>query len=539
MQVVSTPPRGDAILHLTNSLVVFQALQQGDPVAILTSRVYVPVGGAAPFFPPGLYLVTSAFYAALGTAQWAALLSQLPFLALLGLSTYLVARHLAGTAAGVAAAAAALASPPVLYYTRNYFLDLPLAAAVAFNLAATLEVDGFRHRRWTLLWGFSLGLGALAKNTFVFWGTFPLLAMLVASARKQPRYTQRVLAVLGMWVAALQFLRPSEENAALVYGVGLAALAALARALRHPSLHLHEGLAVALATALWNLENLGALGSGGVVLVGDAQMSQFPAFDVKVAETARVLGGDFLPLLPLLLLLSAAWLVLQPPERRRPALFVLASGLAALVLNTAFVLTDNRYLLPAVGYLSALAFLWLGALPAWLAAPAVLAVTAGLGLQALPFLPGPAPEALRGARFDLASRRLLADPHFQSSPPGDYPDLEILRAMQASSPGGTLSLWGVSHTNDTVLQPRLMRYVAVREAVPLFLFDPAYRDGVIDADPRFMRGLTHLLVVTGGEEWPAPVLLASRLSEREFRRIGRFDLPGGEAAWLYGLAKSE
>lgn len=526
IQGLTTPPREDEILHLANGLAVFQALQAGDVTAVLTSAVFVPLGGAPPFYPPGLYLVSAGFHAALGPGRAAALLSQLPFLALLGASTWWLGRRLAGPWAGLAAAAMALGSPGVAYYTQHYYLDLPLAAAVAFNLAASLEARDFSSPRASLAWGASLALGAMAKNTFVFWGAFPFLALLAGSAVRDPRYTLRVLQACGLWLGGVLLAnqaRPSPAWAPLVYAAALPALAALTAWLHRsarPPRSLHLGLGLALALSLWNLENLTPLVAGGVTLVGEAQMTQFPPLDVKVAQAARILGREFLPVLPALLALSLVRLPFQDPARRAEVAFVAACGAAALVFNTAFVVTDLRYLLPSVVYLAVLAFLWLDALPASLGAPLAVAVAA------LPFLALPPDmEALR--------QRLLPAPFLKESPAGDYPDLEILREIGSTGSGPGQVLLGVAHSHDTVMQPRLFRYLALREGVRLEVLDPPYRDGAVDVDPRRLDRVTHLLVVGRPGEEEATLRLVSRLAGAGFRLLSRHPLPGGEAATLY------
>lgn len=518
-----SPPQGDALLHLANSLAIHRALAEGDLAAVLTNRAYEPLHGTPPFHPPALYLVTSGFYGLLGLAPQVAAMAQLPFLVLLGGSVAWLGWRLGGPWSGLVAATAALSAPAVSYYTQNYYLDLPLAAAVALLLAVSLQADGFGSRGASVAWGAAVALGAASKNTFVFWGAVPILMTLASCARRRPADTARAVLALGAWVAAL-LLAHGRLPLFVGYALFFALLAFLARRLeaRSPGFHLPLALATALAGCWWNLENLAALAGGGISLVGGAQMTTFPSWETKLWDLYRVLAVDSIPGLPWLLALSALSLPLQAPARRREVLWLTVSGVGALALNTAFVVTDTRYLLPVLGWLAPLAFLWVG-----LAPPAALPVVAALSLSWIPFAPPALREPLAGLHARAASQGFTPDPPFMRAPEGDWPDLRILQDL-----GQDAVLWGVSHSHDTPLQPRLFRYLALREGIPLEVVDVTYHGDVLEFDETRRHLMTHLLVITRDHEEARSLL--PRFGFESPPRLHRFyEIPGGEGAWLY------
>lgn len=130
------------------------------------------------------------------------------FLPLLALGSYWLGTQVAGRAGGWLALALSLASPHTMQPSRNYFLDLPLAALIAGALAALVASDGFRGRRASLAFGLLAGLALLTKWSGLFFLVPPVLAaLLLRSARPGRLGLVLALAGLAAWQVRSPLLR--------------------------------------------------------------------------------------------------------------------------------------------------------------------------------------------------------------------------------------------------------------------------------------------------------------------------------------------
>lgn len=119
----------------------------------------------ASFHPPLVYWVSVIFHAVFGRGLSGAQMTTCFFIAVLLLSTYGAGKLLWGEKAGLLAEFLAGASPGILFYCPYFMLDIPLAALVMLSLFLLIGTGGFRDRNYSILFGVSIGLGALVKNT--------------------------------------------------------------------------------------------------------------------------------------------------------------------------------------------------------------------------------------------------------------------------------------------------------------------------------------------------------------------------------------
>lgn len=165
--------------------------------------------GSTPY-PPLVYWVAAVATAlAPGSSRIAPeLLAIQVFLPLLALGSYWLGTLVSGRVGGWLALTLSLASPHALQPSRNYFLDLPLAALIAASLAALLASDGFRGRRASLAFGLFAGLALLTKWSGLFFLVPPVLAALLLRSARPGRFGLfLVLAVLAAWQVRTPLLR--------------------------------------------------------------------------------------------------------------------------------------------------------------------------------------------------------------------------------------------------------------------------------------------------------------------------------------------
>ena len=91
---------------------------------------------------------------------------------------------------------------------HDAFLDFPLVAAVAVGFALLIRAGDFKDRRAALVFGISVGIGLLVKQTFVFFFVLPALyiSLRVLLSRDRRAIANLALAaVVGLALAALWY----------------------------------------------------------------------------------------------------------------------------------------------------------------------------------------------------------------------------------------------------------------------------------------------------------------------------------------------
>lgn len=337
-------------------------------------------------YPPLVPVVTALFCSLTGRATaGAAVLSLALFTPLLLWGVYRTARH-SGLSEGHSLLAAWIAgtSTSILYFSRVYYLDVPLAAMVMASLALLLGSDGLARRSSAALFAVTAALGLLTKWTF---GLF-LLGPVLASARSLPS----LLLV-----------------AAVVVGVALP----------------------------WYSAHLPA------VLGSYRHLAAEAAAPVDLAFYAR---RFLLPHLLLAFVAGLAW-CLSSRERLRRLLPVLLALALPYVVFSCLPVKDPRFMLPAVPCAAIVAVAWLPALGRWQAVVAAPLALAGL-VGAFAWLASPPEGPSRAAALLLGEPRLARLTRFDYRDPllGPGREFDAMIADLASRSGPlSLSLDGNEH----------------------------------------------------------------------------------------------
>ncbi|MCX5795283.1 MAG: glycosyltransferase family 39 protein [Elusimicrobia bacterium] len=182
----------DVIVHLNNSVEFYRRWQDAahDPAASwhgkclsLAASFSRPLSSSSRDlrFPNLVFAVTALFYSLFGQAMGVAKASNWVYLLLLLWSVYALGRSLSGRLTGLLAASLVGMYPLIFESFRQYGLDFPLAAMVAFSMALLMKSDGFADRRYSLLLGLAIGVGMLVKLQMVIYLALPLGVLLATS----------------------------------------------------------------------------------------------------------------------------------------------------------------------------------------------------------------------------------------------------------------------------------------------------------------------------------------------------------------------
>jgi len=116
--------------------------------------------------PPLMMLSSLPFYVIFGRSTDAAVMGNSIFLIVLLLSVYGIGRRLHNKETGLMAAFLISVFPIIFGMSRSYWQDFPLTAMVSLSIYLLLRTDFFRDRKYSILFGISIGLGMLTKWTY-------------------------------------------------------------------------------------------------------------------------------------------------------------------------------------------------------------------------------------------------------------------------------------------------------------------------------------------------------------------------------------
>ena len=119
-------------------------------------------------YPPLVPLSYSLFYFIFGpNADGSELMVNVFFLAVAMLSVYGIAKKMSSEKAGLLAAFIFSSFPGIIGYSREVFAEFAVMCLLTMMLLFLLKTDFFKHRKYSVLFGVSLGLTALAKWEFM------------------------------------------------------------------------------------------------------------------------------------------------------------------------------------------------------------------------------------------------------------------------------------------------------------------------------------------------------------------------------------
>jgi 4-amino-4-deoxy-L-arabinose transferase-like glycosyltransferase len=159
------PPHWDMARHLWISLNYWHLLVHHDLPQFIEGYFY---------YPPFVYWLTQPFYLLFGHTLHVAVFSEVPFMATLGISTYLLGTNLWSRRSGLLAAVVVITLPIFVTQFKEYQLDGPLAAMVTLSVYLLYRSEEFSQRKTTYVFFFAAAIGMLTKWTYLFAMALPV-----------------------------------------------------------------------------------------------------------------------------------------------------------------------------------------------------------------------------------------------------------------------------------------------------------------------------------------------------------------------------
>ncbi len=163
----------DPLRHLIESL------RYNDILKTLNYPSFFEAFTLSGYYPPLFHLLIQAFYKLFGLSTDVAAMVNFLYLAILLPSTYIIGRKIWRGKEGLLAAFLVSTFPMIYAMSRYTYMEFALTSMVTLSICLLLMSEGFTHRGYSLLFGFSLGLGMLTKWTYALFVLPPLILMVV------------------------------------------------------------------------------------------------------------------------------------------------------------------------------------------------------------------------------------------------------------------------------------------------------------------------------------------------------------------------
>jgi len=157
------------------------------------------------YYPPLVYQLSSFFFLLFHRSPDMAVLSQIPFWAILIFSVFFIGKRLWSCEVGFLAGIAAMGFPYMMYMCHLYLLDLPCAAMVALCLLFLILSEYFQKPSWTIAFFIAFALAMLTKWSAIFY-ILPLLiiyfAIFLRNTFKEKKIPWMLIIILSATFAA-------------------------------------------------------------------------------------------------------------------------------------------------------------------------------------------------------------------------------------------------------------------------------------------------------------------------------------------------
>ncbi len=188
-QLGGRPLHWDSSVHLTESL---NANHVGENSNQSLFKEYLNVSW---YYPPFVSYVSVPFYKIFGESKGTAFFVMDFFLLIFITSVYAIALRLFNKKTANLSALLISMCPIVIHFSRDFMLDLPLAAIVSLSIYLLFTSYEFRSSRNSILLGISFGIGILTRWTFIFFLIVPFVYSFIKAIKKSSTRRKQIINV--------------------------------------------------------------------------------------------------------------------------------------------------------------------------------------------------------------------------------------------------------------------------------------------------------------------------------------------------------
>lgn len=144
------------------------------------------------YYPPLVHNIGLLFQELFGFTRNVAVASNIVWILMLIFSAYGLGKGYFNRLTGMLAAIIVASSPMLIGQFREFQIDMPLTAIFALSFYLLNRTQKFTSRKYSLLFGLSVGLGMMTKWTFAFYILPPILFFIIAGLVENKKEWKRV-----------------------------------------------------------------------------------------------------------------------------------------------------------------------------------------------------------------------------------------------------------------------------------------------------------------------------------------------------------
>ncbi len=193
------PMHTDEARHLVAGLKYYYLLTNPSP------EIFRELLKASDAYPPLLYFSSAILASFFGVSRTIFVKTNIIYFLIMVFSVYFIGKKIGNRKIGLLSAFILSVFPMIFGMSRSFMLEFSLTAMVSFSICCLFYAEGFTNKKYSLLFGLSLGLGMLAKWTFPIFLIGPFSCLLITMHKKGIKNLLYAL-MLGLLVASLWYL---------------------------------------------------------------------------------------------------------------------------------------------------------------------------------------------------------------------------------------------------------------------------------------------------------------------------------------------
>ena len=155
-------------------------------------------------YPPLFHFSAAILNVFFGTSRTVSVMTNIIYFLIMLFSVYFIGKKIKDKNTGLFACFILSVFPMVFGMSRWFMLEFALTAMVCLSICCLLYSENFTNRRYSLLFGLSLGLGMLTKWTFVFFIIGPFLYILLSKQKKNIRNLTYAI-IIGLLISLIWY----------------------------------------------------------------------------------------------------------------------------------------------------------------------------------------------------------------------------------------------------------------------------------------------------------------------------------------------
>ncbi len=192
LEKLPMPVCQDEAVHLMSSLNFYSIFTKATSLKDYIQLLYATKVPHQTVYPPLFQFSAAILNILFGTSRLVSVMTSIFYFLLMMVSVYLIGKKIDKEETGLFAAFILSMFPMIFGMSRIFLLEFCLTAVVCFSVYCLLCTESFTSRKYSLIFGLSLGLGMLVKFTFPIFIIGPLFYTLFKTFKSESLIKQKI-----------------------------------------------------------------------------------------------------------------------------------------------------------------------------------------------------------------------------------------------------------------------------------------------------------------------------------------------------------